>query len=199
MNRAAPQPAPRLPLAAHLPAHWLPLLGMAIGALGGAVYWLGAQLWPSSVALMLALLATALLDRELDFRGGSAGARAAVLAVFALLLRYNALMALTSAKLGFVLPANLVIGLIWVAAHAASYGLAASVTATRGGAVLTALLLGVCPAVLLGLPGLIGLAAALAVRLAAARLPPAARTCTVLRQLTEIAFLLGALAGWRYV
>ena len=42
--------APRLP----------PLVGAAVGALGGGVYWVGALVWPASVAVILSMLATAL-------------------------------------------------------------------------------------------------------------------------------------------
>ncbi len=42
-----------------------PLVGMLIGGLGGAIYWLALQIWPSSVAVILSMTATALLTAEL--------------------------------------------------------------------------------------------------------------------------------------
>jgi cobalamin synthase len=60
--------------------HWAtaprftPLLGVLIGAAGGGVYWLGAQIWPTSIAVVLAMLATALLSAS-SGAGSVAGAR----------------------------------------------------------------------------------------------------------------------------
>src|SRR6202043_954753 len=34
-------------------ARYVPVVGLLIGAVGGAVYWLGAQLWPTSIAVVL--------------------------------------------------------------------------------------------------------------------------------------------------
>jgi adenosylcobinamide-GDP ribazoletransferase len=47
-------------------ARFVPLAGIGVGLLGGFVYWLAAQLWPASVALMLSLFATALATGELQ-------------------------------------------------------------------------------------------------------------------------------------
>src|SRR6266481_1161231 len=94
-----------------------PLLGALIGAVGGGVYWLGAQIWPTSIAVVLAMLATALLSAG---SGAGAAARAPsselLGTVFAVLIKYNALMALSAANLPYRLPANLVPGLIGLAA-----------------------------------------------------------------------------------
>src|ERR1700694_4042903 len=113
--------------------HWIsaprfsPLLGALIGAVGGAVYWLGAQIWPSSIAVGFSMLAIALLS-------ASPGAGASVRApgsgllgmVLAVLMKYNALMALSAANLPFPLPANLALGLIMIAGQASSRALVVS-------------------------------------------------------------------------
>ena len=39
-------------------ARLVPLAGIVVGAVGAGVYWLGAQLWPTSIAVVLAMLAT---------------------------------------------------------------------------------------------------------------------------------------------
>ena len=84
-----------------------PLLGALIGAAGGAVYWLGAQIWPTSIAVVLSMLATAVMPGET--RGfGMVGF------VFALVLKYNTLMALSAASLPFAVPANVALGLIMI-------------------------------------------------------------------------------------
>src|ERR1700691_5811640 len=83
-----------------------PLLGVLIGAVGGGIYWLGAQIWPVSIAVILSMLATTLLSA-----GTSAGTRARATDaarlgfVFAVLVKYNALMALSAANLPFAVPA----------------------------------------------------------------------------------------------
>ena len=233
MNAGRSTPPPSGSLAQRVPARWLPLAGIVVGAVGGAVYWLAATLWPSNVAVVLAMSATALLTQESrDLGGGHAHSLVATL--FTVLIKYNALMALSSAKLSFALPENVVLGLVMAAACAASYACAVSVMApprtvwsaqvaaaapatsgsrashrsrTTNGSLAVALSLGFAPAVLLGLPGLIGVAAALLMRLALTRsllAQPAAAgpgqgQADWVRQLTEAGFLLGALAGWKYV
>ncbi len=193
-------------LANRVPAALLPAVGIGIGAVGGLAYWLAALWWPSSVAVALALFATSMLCSSLDPAAGMADRRAVLVAVFVVLVKYDVLMALTSAKLGFDLPGNVTLGLVMVAGAASSHALAMSATAARSGATLAiALGLGAAPAALLGLPGLIGLAAALLARRAWVRLPrwrpmadPGA-SFEAMRELTELCFLLGALAGWQYV
>jgi adenosylcobinamide-GDP ribazoletransferase len=199
-----------------------PLVGVAIGAVGGAVYWLGAQLWPTSIAVLLSMFATALL---------AAGARSAAAAdsgtgvgmgmgmgtagiVFTVLIKYDALMALSAANLALALPANLALGLIMIAGHAGSRALVVSVLATPAGAgsrpaslgdLGIALGLGFAPAALLGMPGLVGLAAAIVARIVFVaylrrkdrRLDTAA--LDTLRQVTEVCFYLGAVAARTYV
>ncbi len=197
-----------------LPHHalrFIPLVGIAIGCVGAGVYWLGAQLWPTSVAVVLALLATTLLDA----RGGGGGA---LYWVFAILLKYNALMALSAAHVPIPLPANLTLGLIMIAAHAASSALVVSVVAnglrreeSSDGRSLTAvdfgiaLVVGLAPAGFLGIPGLVGLVSAIIARLLLGTylLPGLTegnpRRLEVTRRTTEICFYLGALATWKYV
>jgi hypothetical protein len=172
---------------------YAPLLGIAIGALGGAIYWLAVQFWPSSVAVILSIAATALLTTE--FRGLPATRLDLLGRVLCVLVKYNALMALSAAKLPFASPANLPLALIMIAGYAASFALLVSVMATRArepaatarqsaptarqsaptarepapkighGALSLALLIGFAPAALLGIPGLIGLASAIVVGL----------------------------------
>src|SRR5580658_9646059 len=87
---------------------FMPLVGVAVGALAGGVYWIGVQIWPTSIAVVLSMIATALVFAE---AGLDTGARAANLRmagfVFAVLVKYNALMALSAANLPYRLPANL--------------------------------------------------------------------------------------------
>jgi adenosylcobinamide-GDP ribazoletransferase len=195
-----------------VPARYLPVAGMLVGAIGGAVYWVAAQFWPSSVAVVLSLFATALI-------GGTWGEdsiarfQPAWLDVFVLLIKYNALMALTAANLSFSVPANLALGLIMVCGQAASHGLLVSVLATRtkisprvsSGELGFALAAGFAPAAVLGIPGLAGLAAAIVMRLGLAaslnrRSPPPSPTLMhTVQPLTEACFYLGALATWKYV
>ncbi len=92
-----------------IPAKYLPLVGIIVGAIGGGVYWLAAQFWPSSVAVVLSLFATTLLNERMS--GDSFAERRLLWTdLFALLITYNALMALTAANPGFPLPANLALG-----------------------------------------------------------------------------------------
>ena len=191
---------------------YLPVAGMLVGVIGGAIYWVAAQFWPSSVAVVLSLFATALI-------GGTGNEdsiskfQPAWLDVFVLLIKYNALMALTAANLPFSVPANLALGLIMVCAQAASRGLLVSVLATRaeisprvsGGELGFALAAGFAPAAVLGIPGLAGLVAAIVMRLGLAALmnrrsePPSHTLINTVQPLTEACFYLGALATWKYV
>jgi cobalamin synthase len=185
---------------------FLPLVGAAVGAAGGAIYWLGAQLWPTSVAVVVSMLATGLLSARVS---GAVGTPASALGpaalVFAVLLKYNALMALSAASLPFPLPANVALGLIMIAANAASRALVVSMRPASHTDLGIAWVLGFAPAALIGLPGLVGLAAAIAARIALMaylRRKPhsvAAAELDLGQQLTEICFYLGALAAWAYI
>lgn len=194
-----------------VPAKYLPLAGIVVGAIGGGVYWLAAQLWPSSVAVVLSLFATTMLSERLG-RDSFADFHPSWTDLFALLVAYNALMALTAANLGFPMPANLTLGLVMICGQAASRGLVVSVLAAQteisprlsGGELGIALLLGFAPALLLGLPGLIGLAAAIILRLGLAtslnRTPaPSWVSTEAVQKFTEAGFYLGAVAAWKYI
>jgi cobalamin synthase len=193
-------------------SRFIPVAGMVVGTLGAAVYWLSAQIWPASVAVVLSLTAIALATGRLATgaaRGGS------LYAVFFLLLKYNALMALSSARSPLLPAEHLTLGFIMIAGHAASRALVVSVMATDGAVALhgamanrdlaIALTLGLAPAALLGIPGLIGLVVAIALRMAVGKWlsPPlvagSVRSLDITQQLTEAGFYLGALAAWRYV
>ncbi len=134
--------------------------------------------------------------------------------VFSVLIKYNALMALSAASLPFALPANLALGLIMIAGHACSRALVVSVLAApiRPGAkpashgdLGIALAIGFAPAVLIGMPGLVGLAAAIVARIAFIayvrrnRPPAGPAVLDMTLQLTELCFYLGVLAAWAYV
>jgi cobalamin synthase len=189
-----------------------PLAGILIGALGGAVYWLAAQLWPSSVAVILAMAATALVSAE---RRGVAATRLDVLArVLCLFVKFNTLMALSAAMLPFAAPANFALALIMICGYAASYALPVFAMATQTGksaakighaALILALVLGFGPAALLGIPGLIGLAGAVILGLGVIALlkyksmAPSDDVLDLTRLTTEASFYLGALASWRFV
>jgi cobalamin synthase len=190
---------------------FMPLLGVAIGAVGGVAYWLGAQVWPTSIGVVLSMLVTALLSADSEADAGAASRAAFVLV---LLLKYNALMALSSVNLPFALPANLALGLIMIAGHAASRALVVSVLASRGAPgpkqpshadLGVALLIGFSPALLIGLPGLIGLAAAIGARMAFCayirwqRPTLVAADMDMIQPLTEVCFYLGVLAARVYV
>jgi adenosylcobinamide-GDP ribazoletransferase len=207
-------------------ARYVPVVGALIGAVGGAVYWLGAQLWPTSIAVVLSMLATAVLPggtpanavseqpmsettRNVHVPGfGTVGF------VFALLLKYNVLMALSAASLPFAVPANVALGLIMICGHAASRALVVSLIASSAhdsptrvsnGDLVFALGTGFAPATLLGIPGLIGLAIAILARVAfGAYLKRNRKTIAngalyATQQLTEICFYLAALASWPFI
>jgi hypothetical protein len=187
--------------------------GALIGALGGATYWLGVQIWPANVAVILAMAVTELLTTEI--RDSSPAARIELVSrLFFLLVKYNALMALSAATLPFALPANLTLGLIMVCGYAASFALLVSVTTSgqqKSAAKISAadlglaLLIGFAPAALLGVPGLIGLAAAIIVSLGLVaflkikRVAVSNHILQASQRLAEVGFYLGALASWRYV
>jgi cobalamin synthase len=195
----------------------LPLVGAAVGAVGGGAYWAGAQVWPASVAVILAMLATAWLSPWLGaslsaWRGASLAradaqtlAPATLIIVFAVFIKFNALMALSAANLSFPLPANLALGLILVAGHASSSALAVSMKPPSHMDLGIALAIGFAPAALIGMPGLIGLACAIAARIAFAayarrrRLSIGAAELDITRQMTELCFYLGTLAARSYI
>jgi len=189
-----------------------PLLGIAIGALGGAIYWLAAQIWPSSVALILSMAAAALLTTE--FRAIGATRLDLLGRVLCLLIKYNALMALSAAKLPFAVPANFPLALIMICGYAASFALLVFVMATGAGksapkighaALVVALAVGFAPAALLGIPGLIGLAAAVIAGIGLLafakyrRIGSSGEALDLTQLTTEACFYLGALASWRFI
>jgi len=195
-----------------VPVRYLPVAGMLVGVIGGAVYWVAAQFWPSSVAVVLSLFATALIG-GVGSEDSIAIFQPAWLDVFVLLIKYNALMALTAANLPFSVPANLALGLIMICGQAASHGLLVSALAARteisprvsGGELGFALGAGFAPAAVLGIPGLAGLVAAIVMRLGLAATsnrwsqPPSRTLMHTVQPLTETCFYLGALATWKYV
>jgi cobalamin synthase len=189
-----------------------PLVGILIGALGGAIYWLAAQIWPSSVAVILSIGATALLTTE--FRALPATRLDLLGRVVCLLIKYNALMALSAAKLPFAAPQNVPLALIMVCGYAASFALLVSVLATRPeksapkigfGPLSLALLIGFAPAALLGIPGLIGLATAILTAMGCIAffkykgISASGERLDATQLLTEACFYLGALATWKYI
>jgi adenosylcobinamide-GDP ribazoletransferase len=190
-----------------------PLIGALIGVLGGAIYWLAAQIWPSSVAVIVSMAATALLTTPI--RSALPATRLDVMiGVLCLLIKYNALMALSAAKLPFAVAPNVPLALIMICGYAASFALLVSVAATRpaepaprssSGAMVAALVVGFAPAALLGIPGLIGLATAVAAGLCILAFLKVKRSgashdvLDMTQLLTEACFYLGALASWRYV
>jgi len=198
--------------AVRVTGQFAPLLGALIGALGGAIYWLGMQVWPSSVALILSMASTALITARMQ--GAMPDARLEASSwMLCLLIKYNALMALSAAKLPFAVPANVPLGFIMICGYAASFALLVSVTVLRpaksaptlgNGALALALLIGFAPAALLGIPGLIGLAAAILAALGILaflkfRRAGSSHDARTVQWLTEACFYLGALATWRYV
>jgi adenosylcobinamide-GDP ribazoletransferase len=207
-------------------ARYFPIAGALVGAVGGLAYWLGTQLWPTSVAVVLSMLATTAMsggahaiagtEPPTDSLAHHTGLRAfgMVAFVFALLLKYNALMALSAAGLPFAAPANTALGLIMTCGHAAGCALIVSLIASPTGVSSTrisngdlgvALVFGFAPAVLLGIPGLIGLATAILARVGygaylkrSGRIVGGAELYAA-QQLCEVCFYLGALASWAYV
>jgi adenosylcobinamide-GDP ribazoletransferase len=207
-----------------------PLWGVVIGAVGGAVYWLGAQLWPTSIAVVLCLLATEVMPGGPYENAGGDPMRGFGAAgfVFALLLKYSTLMALSAASLPFAVPANVALGLIMICGHAASRALTVSLGVSpdplgvspdplvaspdrhslapiSNGDLVLALCLGFAPSTLLGIPGLIGLAIAVVARVAFGaylkqnRKIVARGALYATQQLTEVCFYLAALASWPFV
>jgi adenosylcobinamide-GDP ribazoletransferase len=181
-----------------------PLVGVLIGTLGGATYWLAVQLWPTNVAVILSMAVTAFL----------AATHSDLTRVFYLLIKYNALMALSAAKLPFAVPANIPLGLIMICGYAASFALGVAVMAARpekaaakvgAGTLTLTLLVGFAPAALLGIPGLIGLAAAIIAgmgiiaSLRYQRAGASSATLSLTQLFAELCFYLGALATWSYV
>jgi cobalamin synthase len=195
-----------------VPARYLPVAGMLVGTIGGAVYWVAAQFWPSSIAVVLSLFATALIGGT-GSEDSMAKFQPAWLDVFVLLIKYNTLMALTAANLPFSVPANFALGLIMVCGQTASHALLASALAAHkeisprvpSGDLGFALAAGFAPAAMLGIPGLAGLVAAIVMRLGLAvslnrrSRPPSRGLVHTVQPLTEASFYLGALATWRYV
>ncbi|MGA2777396.1 MAG: adenosylcobinamide-GDP ribazoletransferase [Steroidobacteraceae bacterium] len=223
-------------------ARFLPLVGAVVGAAGGAAYWGAAAFWPTSVAVVLSMLATMLItgavhelgladtccllssakpaekppDAKAANRLGSFGM---LIVVFFLFTKYNALMALSAASLVFALPPTIGLGVIMIAAHTASRALVVTAIAIQTpaphgreaarphvsvGELCFALLTGFLPATLLGTAGLIGLAAAIVIRIAFVPYVKkylggyAADYLGATQQLTEVGFYLGALAAWTY-
>jgi cobalamin synthase len=182
-----------------------PLAGLASGALAGAVYWLAVQLWPSSVALILSMLAGALLTHDVRDAASPRGIDT-LGTLFYVLLKYNVLMALSAAKLPFDAPSNTALCLIMICGYGAARSLQVCLLATRAERAKAhlspldsgfALLLGFAPSLLLGMPGLIGLAAAVTAALALSAAPRAALMFAP--WIAETCFYLGALASWRYI
>lgn len=192
-----------------------PLAGLGVGVIAGGIYWLAAQLWPSSVALILSVLAGALLTE--DVRRAGAASRIEILSeLFYFLLKYNVLMALSAAKLPFDAPPNTALWLIMICGYGAGRSLLVCLLASRmppnsaplsNSGVGVALLLGFAPALLLGIPGLIGLAAAVvsviglsgALRRGMTRHDAPRNGVMLAPWLAETCFYLGAQAGWSYV
>ena len=189
-----------------------PLPGILIGALGGAIYWLAVQIWPSSVAVILSMAATAMLT--LDFRVLPATRLYVIGRVLCFFINYNALMALSAAKLPFAVPANVPLALIMICGYGASFALLVFTMATwpdestpkvGHGALALALLIGFAPSALLGVPGLVGLAAAIVAAmiliafLRYRKISGSDDTFDLTQLITEACFYLGALASWRYV
>jgi hypothetical protein len=134
--------------------------------------------------------------------------------VLGLLIKFNTLMALSAAKLPFEVPANFPLALMMIGGHAVSYALSVFVMSARSDPSISrlgpmslglALLLGFGPALLLGVPGLVGLAASVLVGLGLMafcrfKTPAVSEHAPESAQLaTELSFYLGALASWRFV
>ena len=176
-------------------ARYLPLVGVVVGAAGGALYWLAALVWPTSLAVLLSMLGVVLLTgamheqglaatcallgntqpRERALQAGDLAPRSgfgALGLLFVQLLRYDVLLGLSSGRLPFALPEHAALALTMVAGHAASRALVVSVIAQppagriSTGSLSFALLAGFLPATLLGTAGMIGLATAIVARMA---------------------------------
>jgi adenosylcobinamide-GDP ribazoletransferase len=189
------------------------VVGALIGLSGGAVYWLAMQLWPTSVAVILAMAMTTLASVSAGAAWPGGGRDSFSQALY-LMIKYSILMALSAAKLPFAAPPEAAMALIMICGYAASGALVVStlnMTSLPLPTKLTntdlglTLLMGFVPAVLLGIPGLAGLVGAIVASLgftAYLRLtgaaPPVSRLAFT-QQLTEVAFYLGALATWSYV
>ena len=190
---------------------FIAVTGVLVGAAGAAVYGLADQLWPTSIALVIALAALELIGAAVaaDWRRAHPSP---LYWVFVVLIKYNSLMALSSAHVPFEVPFGLTLGLIIIAGQAASHALVVSVMAQTPHQprvtvtdLALALLVGLAPATLLGIPGLIGLSMAIIMRFAltATILPrltsePRANLA-ITQQLTEVSFYLGALATWKFI
>jgi cobalamin synthase len=195
------------------PTKFAPLVGLFIGAVSGAIYWLASQLWPSSIASLLAMLASTFLTSET--RNYSPATLTEVLSqVFYLLLKYAVLLALSAAKLPFAVPANVGLGLIMVCGYGASRALFVSMLVSQPPTIAprishldlgVALLIGFGPAVLLGVPGLVGLAMAIVATIGLGSYIKlsgsyGSRTPILLAPLlAEVSFYLGAQASWSYI
>jgi hypothetical protein len=114
-------------------------------------------------------------------------------------------MALSAAKLPFAAPANLALGLVMIGGFAVSFAMMVAAARIGNTDLGVALLIGFAPALLLGIPGLIGLASAVLVAigfigyLKLARIPNPSEHPQTAQQITEVSFYLGALATWSYV
>ncbi len=182
-----------------------PLIGLSIGALSGAVYFAAVQLWPSSVAVILAVLAGALLTNG-KLQAAVVTRGEMLSQVFYVLIKYNVLMALSAAKLPFAAAPNTALWWIMICGYGAGRSLLVCVMASRAAPhssplshldMALALLIGCAPAALLGVPGLIGLAAAVLSVIGLMRL---ARGGTALApSIAELCFYLGAQASWSYI
>ncbi len=186
-------------------SRFAPLVGLSIGALSGAAYWVAVQLWPSSIAVMLSILVGALLTNEM-LQVAVATRREVLSQVFYVLIKYNVLMALTAANLPFAAPPNTALWLIMICGYGAGRSLLVCVMGNRSAPrtvplshldFALALLIGCAPAALLGLPGLIGLAAAVLSVIALMRV--ARGGAALAPWIAELCFYLGAQASWSYV
>jgi hypothetical protein len=199
-------------LSPHATGPLAPLFGIFVGAVGGAIYWLSALIWPSSVAVILSMTGTTLLAT--DFRAPATTQLDLLGRTLCLLIKFNVLMALSAARLPFAAPANASLGLIMVCGYAASFALLLFIAAAQPdstarkighGSLIVALLIGFVPAALLGIPGLIGLAAAVIAGIcviAFLKYKKISATNEVrdhAQLATEACFYLGALASWRFV
>ncbi len=180
---------------------YAPLAGLGLGALAAVIYWLGVQLWPSSVALILSMLSAALLNDDMRRDAAASGIDTSI-QVFYVLLKFNVLMALSAAKLPFDAPPSTALCLIMICVCLLASRIPRG-TALPGGPAVShldlgvALLLGFSPALLLGMPGLIGLAAAIASIIGLSAAP---RGLTRFAPwVAETCFYLGAQASWSYV